>query len=312
MIFILPGGRQKTYAPPVVVELARRQHGVVARRQLLAAGVSNSAVGRLLASGWLTRVHAGVYAVAGRPLAMHGRWMAAVLAGGRNALLSHTSAGAMWGIVEPIAGPVHVTVRGGRRRRRGIMFHRACVLDGARTTRDRIPLTAPSRTLIDLATALSPGRLAHAIERADHHQLLDIPELTRLCEASSGRKGTGRLSSLLAHHRPLPETRSELERRFLRLCRGAGLPQPAVNVPVGGIEVDFLWPGARVVVELDGYAFHSDRAAFERDRERDARLQLAGYRVLRVTHRRLVEEPDAVITEVAALLRLRGASASPP
>jgi very-short-patch-repair endonuclease len=192
------------------------------------------------------------------------------------------------------------------------VFHRACVLDGARTTRARIPVTAPSRTLIDLATALSPGRLAHAIERADHHQLLDTPELTRLCEASSGRKGTGRLSSLLAHHRPLPETRSELERRFLRLCRGAGLPQPAVNVPVGGIEVDCLWRGTRVVVELDGYAFHSDRAAFERDRERDARLQLAGYRVLRVTHRRLVEEPDAVITEVAALLRLREASASLP
>ena len=300
---MLPGGREKTYAPPVVVELARRQHAVVSRRQLLSAGVGSSTIGRMLASGWLTRVHAGVYALAGRPLAMQGRWMAAVLAGGRNALLSHTSAGALWGIVEPIAGPAHVTVPGGRRRRPGIAFHRACVLDRARTTRDRIPVTAPSRTLLDLAATLSTRALARAIEAADRHQLLDIPELTGLCEASSGRKGTGRLSSLLAHHRPVPATRSELERRFLRLCRDAGLPRPAVNVPVEGVEVDFLWPDARLVVELDGYAFHRDRESFEHDRRRDATLQAAGYHVLRVTYRRLVEEPAAVVGELWALLR---------
>jgi very-short-patch-repair endonuclease len=132
--------------------------------------------------------------------------------------------------------------------------------------------------------------------------VLDLDELAQLCRTSSGRKGTGRVASLLAHYRPLPETRSELERRFLRICREAGLPPPAVNVPVAGLEVDFLWPAARLVIELDGYEFHRDRASFERDRRRDAILQLAGYRVLRVTHRRLVEETASVVAELRTML----------
>ena len=107
---------------------------------------------------------------------------------------------------------------------------------------------------------------------------------------------------MLARFRSLPHTRSDLERRFLRLCRDAGLPRPAVNVPVAGVEVDFLWPEARLVVELDGFEFHRERAAFERDRRRDAILQRAGYRVLRITHRRLTEEPEAVISDLRALL----------
>jgi very-short-patch-repair endonuclease len=294
-----------------VSELAKGQHGVVSRRQLLAAGVSGSAMRRMTASGWLDPIHAGVYLVAGGSLTREAAWMAAVLAGGESALLSHRSAGELWGLVEPIEGPCHVTVTHGRRTHAGIVLHRTRH-PAARAVRYRIPVTAPSRTLLDLAAVLSDRRLSRALEAADRHQLLDITELTRLCEASSGRKGTGRLSSLLARYRSLPETRSELERRFLRLCREAGLPPPAINVPVAGVEVDFLWPGARVVVELDGYAFHRDRAAFERDRVRDAKLQLAGYRVLRVTYRRLVEEADAVIAEVSALLRLREASASLP
>ncbi|MGH2990929.1 MAG: endonuclease domain-containing protein [Solirubrobacterales bacterium] len=163
-------------------------------------------------------------------------------------------------------------------------------------------MTTASRTILDLAAVLSTRALERAIEATDRHRLLDIAELTRLCETSRGRKGTTRLSSLLALHRPLPETRSELEHRFLRLCREAGLPQPAVNTPIAGIEVDFVWPDAQLVVELDGYAFHRDRASFERDRRRDSALQLAGHRVLRVTHRRLMEEPSAVVAELRALL----------
>jgi predicted transcriptional regulator of viral defense system len=286
----------------VVAELAGRQHGVVARRQLLAAGVSNAAIGRMAASGWLIRLHAGVYAVAGRQLETHGRWMGAVLAGGPNALLSHTSAGALWRIVDPIPGPVHVTVAGGKRRRAGIVFHRSNDLEHARAVRNRIPLTTPSHTLLDLAATLSRRRLERALETAERLGLLDIAELTRLCEAARGRKGTGCLCSVLAHYRPAPERRSELERRFLGVCREAGLPRPAVNVPVAGIEVDFLWPEARLVVEVDGFEFHRDRTAFERDRRRDARLQLAGYRVVRITYRRLVEEPESVVADIAALL----------
>jgi very-short-patch-repair endonuclease len=287
------------------------QHGVVARRQLLAASVSNSTIARMISSGWLIRVHAGVYALAGIPLTRYARWMAAVLAAGRGAVLSHTSAGALWGFIAPLPGPVHVTVphenglARARDGRRGIILHRTRDLpDPQRDTRQRIPATSASRTLLDLAGLLSPMQLRRALEAADRLDLLHIEELTRLREQRRGRKGTGRLRSLLARHRPLPDTRSELERRFLRLCQDAGLPMPAVNVPVEGLEVDFLWPDLRLVVELDGYAFHRDRAAFERDRRRDAALQLAGYRVIRVTHRRLVEEPAAVVAELRALLGL--------
>jgi very-short-patch-repair endonuclease len=286
----------------VVAQWARRQYGAVARRQLLAAGVSGGAIGRMLRSGWLTPLHAGVYLVAGHPLTQPTRWMAAVLAAGADAALSHTSAGAHWELVDPIPGPVHVTAPVGGRRRRGIVFHRAPDLDRFRTVHKRIPVTTPSRTLLDLATALSPRRLERAVATADRLGLLYLPELDRLCEASRGRKGTGTLRSLLAQYRPLPETRSDLERRFLRLCRDAGLPEPAVNVPVAGLEVDFWWPEARLVVELDGYAFHRGRASFEGDRKRDARLQLAGQRVVRITQRRLADDAAAVLAELQQLL----------
>jgi len=274
----------------------------MARRQLLAAGVSSSAITRLLAAGWLTPLHAGVYVVAGHPLTQPTRWMAAVLAGGRGAVLSHTSAGGLWALFDPIPGPVHVTASGGGRSRRGIVFHRARDLDGHRTVRDRIPVTSPSRTLLDLAAILSLGRLERAVETADRLRLLDLDELRHLCEASQGRKGAARLGSLLALYRPLPETRSELERRFLRFCREAGLPPPAVNVPLLGFEVDCLWPAERVAVELDSYEFHRNRASFESDRRRDSRLQSAGYRVVRVTHRRLANDAGSMLAELRALL----------
>jgi very-short-patch-repair endonuclease len=288
-----------------VVELARRQYGVVARTQLLAAGVSSSTIGRMLAAGWLTRVHAGVYLVAGHPLSQPARWMAGVLAGGPEAILSHASAGALWEIVERVPGPVHVTAPSGRHKRRGLVLHRIPVPDGHRTTHKRIPVTTPSRTLLDLAAILSPRRLERAVETADRLGLLYLPELDRLCISSRGRKGAGRLRSLLDQFRPLPETRSALERRFLAFCRDAGLPEPAVNVPVAGLEVDFWWPEASLVVELDGYAFHRGRASFEGDRKRDALLQLAGQRVVRITQRRLADDAASVLAELQQLLGIR-------
>jgi very-short-patch-repair endonuclease len=287
-----------------VAAIARRQHGVVARGQLLEAGVSGAAVARMTASAWLTAIHAGVYLLAGAAVTREARWIAAVLAGGGGAALSHRSAGELWGMLDAIEGPIHVMVRHGRRTHAGIVFHRTRHPD-RHNVRKGIPVTTPSRTLLALTATTSTRRLEQAIERADRHGLLDVTELTQICEASRGRKGTGRLSSVLAHYRPLPDTRSNLERRFLGLCRNAGLPRPAVNVPVLGYEVDFLWPEARLVVELDGFEHHRDRGAFERDRRRDARLQLAGYRVVRVTHRRLAHEPEAVVAEVRVLLGLR-------
>jgi very-short-patch-repair endonuclease len=197
---------------------------------------------------------------------------------------------------------VQVTVRHGRRTRAGIVFHRTRDFEPP-AVHHGIPVTVPSRTRLALAATSSTRALERTLERADRHGLLDLAELSRLCE-TRGRSGTVQLSSLLAHHRSIPQTRSELERRFLRLCRGAGLPPPAVNVLIEGMEVDFVWPSRRLVVELDGYSFHRDRASFERDRRRDAKLQLAGYRVVRITYRHLCGRPETVVAELRELLGL--------
>jgi hypothetical protein len=237
----------------------------------------------------------------------HGRWLAAVMACGRGAVLSHRFAAALWGIAQPPDGRVEVTVGpGGRGRRPGIAAIRSSTLTHReRTKRHGIPVATVPRTLLDLAGVVSPTQLRQAFEAADRLELLDPPALEELCAAPAHRaiRGSGRLRALLADLRgPLPETRSGLEHRFLRLCEGAGLSRPAVNVPVHGFEVDALWPRERLVVELDGYAHHRGRAAFERDRRRDAGLVLAGYRVLRITHRRLLDEPSRVAAEVRSLL----------
>lgn len=231
--------------------------------------------------------------------------MAAVLACGPTALLSHRSAAALWGLRPSLGTRVDVTAPGrSRHRQAGIVLHRVRDLHrDDRTQRRGIPVTTVPRVLLDLAEVLRSRELERALEEADRLRILDVRALERLCWRSPGRRGLRPLGELLTEHRlPAPRTRSELERRFLDLCRDARLPRPVVNVVVAGFEVDAVWIGARVVVELDGYAFHRTRAAFERDRVRDTALQLAGYRVLRVTHRRLEAEPAAVTEAVRSLL----------
>jgi hypothetical protein len=168
---------------------------------------------------------------------------------------------------------------------------------------DGIPVTSVARTLLDLAEVLPRRRLERAFDEADRQHLLDLSAIGRLCERSRGRHGLKPLKALLsARFRPVPETRSELERQFLDLCRQAGLPPPLVNCHVAGFEIDAAWPDRRLVVELDGFAFHHTRSAFERDRARDAELQLAGHRVLRVTARRLADEPREIVRAIRLLL----------
>jgi uncharacterized protein DUF559/putative AbiEi antitoxin of type IV toxin-antitoxin system len=285
--------------------LAARQHGVVALHQLAALGLAPGAVDRRVFTGRLHRVHAGVYAVGHPRLTQRGCWMAAVLACGEAALLSHRSAAELWGIGTYLDIRIDVTVpdRSGRHRPH-IAVHRPRSLpEEDRGELDGIPVTTPARTIRDLASVVGASRLQRAFHEADRLGLLDVPALAALCTRTSGRRGAGRLRALLATHiGPSPGTRSALEHRFLDLCHRAGLPTPAINVPVCDYEVDALWPAQRLVVELDGYAFHHARKAFETDRTRDAALQLAGYRVLRVTHRRLVDDPSAVIETIRKLL----------
>jgi very-short-patch-repair endonuclease len=288
-----------------VAALAARQHGVVAYRQLLELGLGKGAIQRRVLTGRLHPIHVGVYAVGHSAITGHGRWMAAVLACGRRATLSHQSAGALWELHPTSRTVVDVIVpRRGRRSRPGISVHEVRRLHpDDRTRRRGIPVTTVARTLLDLAEVLRPPQIERAVETAERLDVLDMTAIEELCGRSRGRRGLRPLGRVLGEYRdPGPTTRSELERHFLEICRDALLPIPAVNVVVAGFEVDAVWPDQRLVVELDGRAFHHTTAAFERDRIRDAELQVAGYRVVRVTHRRLRTEPAAVTQMLRSML----------
>ena len=194
--------------------------------------------------------------------------------------------------------------RGSRRCRPGIIVHRSTCLEAREVTVHRgIPVTTAARTLIDLATRVTPSELRDALDEAERLHLVDRGELRRRCDAINGLRGTGSLRALLDEPRiPLDESKSKLERRFLRFCRARGLPVPAVNVPLLEFEVDCLWREQRVVGELDGWQTHRSRPAFERDRIRDARLQLAGYSVIRITDLRISEDADRLESDLRGLL----------
>jgi very-short-patch-repair endonuclease len=292
-----PGDRE-------VALLAARQHGVVAHGQLTALGISPGAIRYRLENGRLHRLHVGVYAVGHPAITTRGTWLAAVLACGPAAALSHRSAAALWQLPVPVREQVDVTVSRNGRARPGIALHHVRHLHrDDRTARHAIPVTAVARTLFDLAEILHRRDLARVFEEALRLRLVDLRALELVYRRARGRRGLRPFGDLIAEERPPPpETRSDLERRFLALCRDAALPQPEVNVELAGLEVDVLWRGPRLVVELDGHAFHHTRAAFERDRMRDATLQLNGYRVLRVTHRRLEAHPAQVTTIIRSLL----------
>jgi hypothetical protein len=292
-----------------IAALAAQQHGVVSRWQLLELGLAPGAIQRRIALGRLHRVHEGVYAVGHRNLTVQGRWMAAVLACGPDALLSHRSAGGLWVIRQVTRPLIDVTAPRTRRGRRGIDLHRARNLDAAdRTTRNGIPVTTVARTLIDLAEVIPFAQLERAFERADRAEMLDVRELEAACDRARGRHGMKPITRLLGAWRPRPEMKSELEHRFAELCDTRGLPMPLFNEIVEGLEVACVWPDAKLIVELDGYEHHRGRASFERDRERDSILALAGYRVVRFTWRRLEAEPEHVATTVRDLLSSRNST----
>ena len=224
--------------------------------------------------------------------------MAATLACGDGALLSHSTAAVLWGL-RPPDDVIHVTVTGRNvRGPEGVRVHRIQALHpGDATRRDALPVTSPARTLLDLAAHLSGRDLNRAADEARVHRLVTDRSLNEQFDRYPRHRGRAALRKAI---RPEPAlTRSEAERRLLELIRAARLPEPRTNVRVGRHEVDFLWSEHALVVEVDGYAFHSTRAAFERDRRRDAELQAAGYRVIRITWRQLTEKPEAVVATLA-------------
>jgi very-short-patch-repair endonuclease len=226
--------------------------------------------------------------------------LAAVLACGDDALLSHRSAAELWGLSQTKHETVEVTALRGRRRT-GIGFHEAGVHADERTMVDAIPITTVERTLLDLAEVADERTLRIAFEEAERLRRLDMGALEAVLARGYGRRGLKPLKPLVEDARG-PVTRSPLEDRVVELCRQHGLPLPRTNAIVLGREVDAFWPDQRLMVEADGFEFHGHRAAFERDRARDAAMQAAGYRVVRLTHRRLEREPAKVAAELNRLL----------
>jgi predicted transcriptional regulator of viral defense system len=288
----------------LIAELATRQHGVVARRQLFEHGLTPRMIDRRLESGRLLTLHRGVYALGHLRLSRRGRWLAAVLACGPTAVLSHASAAALWGFARPRRGPVDVIVPSGRGRsgHAGIFMHEGRPRATERGPVDAIPVTTVPRTLLDLAEAVDQEALRRAFEEADRLRILEMGELEAVCARSPGRRALRPIRRMIDSASAPGQTRSPLEDRVLALCRQHGLPLPSTNVLLLGHEVDALWPSHRLVVEADGYEFHRHRAAFERDRARDATRQVEGYRVVRLTHRRLDREPAKVAAELRRLL----------
>jgi very-short-patch-repair endonuclease len=285
-----------------VASLARRQYGVVAHRQLVRMGFRPAAIGRWVAGGWLHPLHRGVYAVGHPVIARSGRWMAAVLACGPTAVLSHRDAAALWGIRRSSRRDIDVTVaRRGRRALDGITLHSVRELwEDDRGVMEGIPVTSLARALLDLAEVVRPRELERAFEEAERLRILDVAAIESLLARSRGRRGEKPLGRLVRDYAgEPPPTRSEFERIFVDLCDAEGIRRPRVNSIVEGYEVDAAWVEQKLLVELDSREFHDNDKAFETDRVRDAVLQLAEYRVLRVTWRRLRREPHIV----AGLLR---------
>jgi hypothetical protein len=288
--------------PAEIGRVAEAQRGLITRPQLLAAGIGPGAIAHRVKTGALCRILPGVFSIGHAPLAPLAPEVAALLLLRRDCVLSHASAASILGIASSPQA-VHVTVLGRDVRvRDAIRAHRVRHLD-PRDVRlqDGLPVTAPARTLIDLA-GLAPKQLEGALAQARVARLVNDRDLARAIDRSPWRPGVAALRRLLQLERGHAPTRSEAERRFTGLVDAAGLPGPVANVRVGGHEVDFLWATARLVVEVDGYRYHGHRAAFERDRIRDQALATSGYRVLRVTWRQLVDEPLALIARIAQAL----------
>jgi very-short-patch-repair endonuclease len=285
--------------------LARRQHGVVARRQLLEFGFSPHAIKHRVAKGRLHPVFTGVYAV-GRPeLTQHGRFIAAVLACGSQAALSHESAAGLWEIRRPRAGTVELTVPARRApgNRPGIVVHRRSTLTAADITqRHGIPVTTPVCTIIDLAARLERDALEAAIGEADKRGLTDPEELRAAVDAHPHRRGAPMLRETL-DRRTFTTTHSGLERLFLPIAERAGLQAPQTQAWVNGFRVDFYWPELGLVVETDGLAYHRTAAQQTRDRLRDQKHYAAGLTPLRFTHSQVKSEAAHVEATLRAAVR---------
>ena len=274
-----------------MAELAARQHGVVALRQLAALGVSDDVLRRWLERGRLYRVQPSVFSLTPH-VVPRGRMLAAALTYGPEATLSYRASAAIWDLGPWPTGLIDVTVPRNARPRPGTRVHVTTV---ERVVREGFPVTTVARTLVDLASVLPLGRLRDVFERAERLGLLDAYSVN---EEMRGKRGAKKIRAVLAEWAEPEPTKNELEQAFRNLCREHALPPPSQNVVLLGYEVDALWEADRVVVELDGWAWHRTRRSFEEDRRKAAALEAAGYRVLRFSWRQIRGEPELVAAAI--------------
>jgi hypothetical protein len=266
-----------------IAAIAGRQHGVVTVEQITEAGIDKDGVAWRVRAGRLHRLHRGVYAVGHRSISWRGRWLAAVLAAGDGAVLSHASAVALWEFLRPIQGPAHVTVDAAVRRksRPGIVVHHSRTLTRRDITRRHgIAVTTPARTIEDVRGTLEPYLFRRALRQAELAGLR-VPHL-----------------SLVKH------SRSDLELLFLAFCEHHDLPRPLVNHRVHGHRIDFFFADQRVAVETDHWDYHRGSVAFEDDHARDLALRAHRITTRRYTGDQLEAASDAVAADLREALGL--------
>lgn len=290
--------------------LVATQHGAVSRQQLANLSFTRHEIAGLVGAGWLHRVFPGVYALGRRSLGVRGRWMAAVLACGPGALLSHRSCAALRGIHRISQALIEITVPSDRARAiPGVRAYRCGRLERQdRTVVDGIPCASVALTLLGLAAVTDRRQTERACDEAEVQGVFDLRAVEELLDRAGGRRGVATLRAVLQEHViGTTLTRSELEERALDMCRRANLPAPRVNEPVAcrpGVwhTVDFFWPQQRVILETDGHRYHRTRRSVERDRRREADLVIAGNRVLRTTWLQVQRDPRHVASMIGAAL----------
>jgi very-short-patch-repair endonuclease len=297
-------------------ELARRQHGVVTRGQLLGLGMGRGAVGERLRRGQLHEVFRGIYVFGTRRINRRGRWMAAVLAAGQGAALSHRSAARLWHLMPAAAEWPEVSCPPGRIvRREGIVSHEIALREDECLIEDGIPVTSPFRTIFDLAAVVGKRELERAWHEAEVRGLRDRVSLPMLLERYPGRRGARNLRALLESPEPVGWTRNDFEEAFLALLDASGLPRPRMNADLAlrgrFFEIDAVWEQQRIAVELDSRGVHGTKKRFESDRQRDRILLAEGWRTMRVTWRQLQEEPEAIAADLSLALGSPGRSPHP-
>ena len=286
-----------------MARLAQRQHGVVARRQLLELGMSGRAIERRLQRAQLHEVFRGVYVFGARRISRKGRWIAAVVVSDERAVLSHRSAGRLWRLLPPADEWIDVTNPPGRVvRRKGIVSHESEIWDDERTVVDGIPATSPFRTVFDLAAVLDMRGLERAWHETEVQGLRDRVSLPMLLGRYPGRRGSRNLRALLEEPEPVGFTRNDFEEAFVALVDAYDLRRPRMNgtLAMRGrfFEIDALWEDERVAVELDSRSVHATNKNFESDKQRDRILLAEGWRTVRVTWRQLKDEPDEVAADL--------------